>query len=164
MKDLFTKIKEFLDENKVIYKVFTHPEAKTSPIAAGYRAKMLHLPVEEVLKRGAKAMIIRSEGNFYQFVISGAKKFDWKKMKNVLKTKSASLASPDEVSKVSGVEVGAVGPFGNLFDTPIPVFMDESLMDQEEIDFSAGKWDVSIQMRREDYVRIVKPTMVDVSQ
>ena len=39
------------------------------------------------IKTGAKSMIVRSEGRFYNFILSAAKKIDWNKVKTILKTK-----------------------------------------------------------------------------
>ncbi len=107
-------------------------------------------------------MIMRSEGKFSQFVISAAKRIDFRKVKQILGTKSVSLATAEEVEMVTGCKIGSVPPYGNLFN--IPVYVDKSLLENEIIDFNAGRHDTSIQMKCKDYIDIVKPVISDFSE
>ena len=149
----FETIKKKLDSEGVSYKILEHEPVWTSEQAAVVRG---YSP-EEGMKRGAKAMIIRSEGRFYQFVLPGDKKLDFKAIKRILDTESASLATADEVEKVIGCEPGAVPPFGTLFG--IPMYVDKRLLENEEIDFNAGKHEITITMKAEDWVKVVKPVV-----
>ncbi len=107
-------------------------------------------------------MIVRAEGKFYQFVIAAHKRISFKKVKQILKTKSVSLATPEEVNQITNCTPGSVPPFGNLFD--IIVYVDKSLLLNEEIDFNAGRHEVSITMKREDWQKIVNPIIEDFSE
>ena len=154
MPELLEKIKEFLKENDINFTVTTHKPVYTSEEAAAVR--------NVDLKTGAKAMVIRSEGRFYLFVICADRKIDFKKVKQILNSKSVSFATEEEVMKISGCHIGAVPPFGNLFD--LDVYVDNSILSVENINFNAGRNDTSIFMKREDYINIVKPEIVDFSQ
>lgn len=158
-KAVFEKIKKILEENKISYDLLEHEPVRTSQQAAEVRERLRGTPVPELLKRGAKAMIVRSEGNFYQLIISASKKIDFAKVKRILNTSSASLASPEEAQKVTDCVPGSVPPFGNLFN--IPVYVDKSLLENKEIDFNAGELTISIFMKLEDWLKIVKPKIVD---
>lgn len=146
-------IKKFLDDGNVHYECFTHEPVYTSEQAARVR----NAPLES----GAKAMVFRSEGKYLMVVIAGNKKIDFKKVKKIIGCKSLSLASPEEVLKVMGCEVGSVHPFGNL--AGIPVYLDKSL-DSPIINFNAGRHDTSISMSLEDYKKLVNPVVVDVAK
>ena len=87
------------------------------------------------------------------FVLSAAKKVDMKKVKEIIGTKSLSLASPAEVLENCYCEVGSVPPFGDMFG--MEVFVDESITHQETINFNAGKHEKSIQMKSIDYLKVV---------
>ncbi len=150
MKQDFIKIKKFLDENKVNYKVIEHEPVFTSEQAAKVRGMDL--------KMGAKSMIVRSEGKFYDFVLSAAKKIDWNKVKDILKNKSVSLADPAEVLKVINCEIGSVPPFGSLYG--IKLYCDPSLLENEEIEFNAGLHEVSIRMSSKDWLKLANPEVV----
>jgi len=156
--DVLSEIKQLLEKNKINYSLLEHEPVYTSEQAAKIRGR----GVEEGLKRGAKAMIVRAEGKFYQFVIAAHKRISFKKVKQILKTKSVSLATPEEVKQITDCTPGSVPPFGNLFK--IQVYVDKSLLFNEEIDFSAGRHEVSITMKREDWQKIVNPIIEDFSE
>lgn len=141
----FNQIVALLDENKIEFKVFEHAPVRTSEEAARVR----NVPIES----GAKALIIRSKGKFYQFILAADRMLDLNLAKAILKTNSISLASRDEVIEVTDCVPGSVPPFGNLFN--IPVFADPSLA--EVINFNAGLLEKSIQLSLVDWKRVVKP-------
>ena len=156
--DVFETIKNRLDQENILYKVKEHEPVWTSEQAAIVRGHSK----EEGMKRGAKAMVIRSESKFYQFVLPGNKKLDFKKIKAILNTESASLATAEEVERVIGCTPGAVPPCGTLFD--IPTYVDKTLLTNPEIDFNAGKHTISITMKTEDWLKVVKPVTEDFVQ
>ncbi len=156
---LTDKIVAFLKEHHIPFTLEEHEDTPTSAQAANVRSKMLGIPPEEVLKRAAKSMILRSNSRFFQFVLPGNKKIDFKKVKKLLGSASTSLATPDEVLQVTGVQIGGVPPFGNLFN--IPVYLEQSMLANEQLDCNAGSRGVSLTMNVADYVKTVKPIMVD---
>jgi Ala-tRNA(Pro) deacylase len=52
-------------------------------------------------------------------------------------------------------ELGAMPPFGNLYD--MPVFAASSLAEDEEIAFNAGSHRELVKMKYEDFARLVRP-------
>ncbi len=152
----FKAIKQLLDKHNVSYAVMEHEPVHTSEEAAKVRG----YGIKEGMKRGAKAMIMRSSGKFYQFIVPGDKKIDMKKARKALSATSFSLASPEEVKKLSDCVIGSVPPFGNLWD--IPVYADKHL--NATLDFSAGLHEVSMTMSLADWKKIVKPVMGDFSR
>ena len=161
-REVFEKIKQLLDTNKAIYKILEHEPTPTSEKAAEVRERLAGISKEQALKQGAKAMILRSHGKFYQFVLSAEKKIDFNKAKKLLNTDSVSLATPEQVQEITDCVPGAVPPFGNLFN--IQVYVDKSLLQYDDIDFNAGEQTISIFMKKNDWVKIVKPTEVDFSK
>ena len=145
------KIKEFLDKNKVSYKLFEHEPTPTSELASKIRGTPL--------ERGAKAIVLRSKGTFLMCVLPGNRKINYKKVKEIIGSRKLSLATPEEVKKVTGCEIGGVPPFGNLFN--IPLYVDRNLLNNELIDFNAGLKTVSIEMGSEDYIGITKSIVCD---
>lgn len=114
------------------------------------------------MESGAKAMVLRSEGRFVMAVLQASKKIDFSKMKKILKSKSVSFATHDEVKQVTGCIPGGVPPFGNLFN--IPVYADNGLTEIKTMNFNAGLQTVSIQMNVKDWFNVVNPTISDFSQ
>ena len=71
----------------------------------------------------------------------------------------AELASESEFKdRFPECEVGAMPPFGNLYD--MPAYADERLSEDEEIAFNAGSHRELIKLPYEDYERLVQPQIV----
>lgn len=153
-EDPFEKLKKFLDLEKVDYKVFDHEPVKTSEDAARVRNTNLH--------QGAKALVFIGDGKPLMFSVSADRKIDTKKAKSVLHIKDLRMATPEEVEKVTGIKIGAVHPFGNVFN--IPLWIDKSLSDNEIIVFNAGLHTRSIEMKYSDYQRITKASVEEISE
>jgi Ala-tRNA(Pro) deacylase len=103
--EIFEKIKKILDEKGLKYSLKHHEPVYTSQQASEVRG--------DPLKQGAKAMIIRTEKGFFLAVLSSAKKIDSKKLKKVLRVKSTTFASVEEVKSFKLVP-GSVPPFGSV--------------------------------------------------
>lgn len=157
------QIKNLLDEFHYQYKTFEHEEVGTSEEAAAMRP-------EYTLAQGAKALIVRlklkgvppeQEKQFVQIVVPGDAKFDVKKVKQVLNAKDVRFATPEEVGELTdGVKPGGVPPFGMLWQ--LPVYVEKTLLENDEIIFNAGDRRYSIAMKSTDYLSVVKPEVVDV--
>ena len=156
-------IKELLNQNNVNYKTFEHEAVRTSEEAAAIRP-------EYTLAQGAKALIVRikkkgvpkeEEKQFVQMVVPGDAKFDPKKARAELNAKDIRFATEAEVIELTdGVQPGGVPPFGILWG--LPVFVEETLLNNDEIIFNAGDKRYSIAMPSSDYVKVVEPSVVAV--
>lgn len=154
-EEVFLKIEKLLKENNVEFRVMEHEPTRTSEDAAKVREKFIDLSREEILKSGAKAMIVKSKDKYYQLVISAARKIDFKKVKKIIG--NVRFATEEEVEKITDCIPGSVPPFGNLFG--LAVYVDPYLLEQENIDFNAGELTKSIFMNTSDWVKLVKPTV-----
>ena len=151
-------IQDLLKKNSMEFKTFEHEPVRTSEEAGKVRPGYS-------IKHGAKAMILRiksAEGKrFVMIVFPADKKFDNNKIKVVLNAKDIRFASEQEVVEItSGVLPGAVPPFGNLFN--LPVFVDPTLFDNEEIVFNAGDRSFSIAMKSQDLKTLVDPIVASI--
>lgn len=148
-------VRELLDRNRIPYEVSEHAPVYTSEEAARVR----RVP----LKTGVKALILKTEtGNFVVGLIAADRKLELKKLAKIVGVKRLQLASPQEVLKITECEVGSVHPFGNLYG--LPTFLDRSILENEIVNFNAGLHTVSIQMRPEDLLRMIKPVVEDFSE
>ena len=145
------EIKNLLDKNKVYYKIFEHAPTPTSEIASKVRGTPL--------ERGAKALVLRSKGKFLMCVLPGNRKIDFRKVKQIIGSRKLSLATSEEVKKVTNCAIGGVPPFGNLFN--ILVYLDKRLLNNEVVDFNAGLQTVSIEMRPADLVNLTGAVVGD---
>ena len=145
-------LKKLLEESGVTYKVLTHERVFTSQEAADIRG----VP----LSSGVKAMIVKAKDDFLMVLVPGDRKIGLKNLKG--RFGSAKLASPDEVFRITGCEVGSVHPFGQLFG--LRVLMDRHILDSETVNFNAGMHEVSINMSPRDMAEIIKPELGDFAE
>jgi len=149
--DLHQKLINYLDENVVKYQHLEHIEVKTSKEAAQARGTRL--------EQGAKALLMFADSNPILIVMSASQKLDNSAFKSQFSVKDLRMATPAEVQEISGVSIGGVPPFGNLFG--IKVFVDKGLLKNEEIAFNAGTRTRSIIMKSTDFVKLVNPQIGD---
>jgi len=152
--EVFEKIKKLLDENNIEYKTIHHEPVFTSIQAAKVRGTEL--------RQGARALIFSADGKLIQTVTSAQFKVGSRIFKEKYKIKDLVLADKDEIKKATNCKIGAVSPFGNLFN--IPVYVDKSLAENFEIAFNAGTNTDSIKMKYADYIKIVKPEIGEFSE
>jgi putative transcription antitermination factor YqgF len=148
---LYQKIVDLLNKNNIEYREIRHEPVKTSEEAVKVRG----CKPEE----GAKALVFWADKNPIQIIIEGNKKIEKKEFKKQFGFTDLQMVSRDELIKISGVEPGAVPPFGNLFNTPLKIYCNETLLDNEFIEFNAGDHSISIRMNANDWNKLVKPEL-----
>ncbi len=148
------KLKKFLDDNNIKYVSITHSSAFTSQeIAAS-----AHIPGKEL----AKTVVIKIDGKLAMAVIPGSYKIDLHILKEMLGNENIRIASEYEfVDKFPECEIGAMPPFGNLYD--MEVYAAASLAEDEEIAFNAGTHTELIKMSYKDFERLVHPKVIEFS-
>jgi Ala-tRNA(Pro) deacylase len=146
------KIKEFLDSAGVKYIVVSHAPAYTAQeIAAA-----AHIPGREL----AKTVMVKLDGKMAMAVLPASRAVDFDKLKQTAGVGKVELASEDEFrSLFPECEVGAMPPFGNLYE--IPVYAETSLTEDEEIAFNAGSHKELFRMGYKDFEKLVKPKTGD---
>ncbi len=142
------KIKEFLDENGVKYLTISHSPAFT----ANEVAHAAHVSGREI----AKSVIVDADGKMVMAVLPASKRLSFPAAARVVGGTNVRLAHEYEfANRFPGCEVGAMPPFGNLWD--MDVYVDPSLKEDEEIVFNAGTHTELIRMRYADFERLVHP-------
>jgi Ala-tRNA(Pro) deacylase len=148
------KLKEFLNSNKIKYTTISHSPAYT----AQQIAAAAHIPGKEL----AKTVVVKLDGKMAMAVLPASYKIDFALLKKAAKAKKAELASEQEFKDLfPGCEVGAMPPFGNLYE--MDVFVAESLTEDEEIAFNACSHKELIRMGFKDYEKLVQPKVIRFS-
>jgi Ala-tRNA(Pro) deacylase len=149
------KLTSFLDEQKVKYVKISHSPAYTAQEIAA----IAHIAGREL----AKSVIVKLDGELAMAVLPASYRVDFKLLKKASKAKKAELASEEEFrDRFPECELGAMPPFGNLYD--IKVYVAESLTEDDEIAFNAGSHTELIRMSFKDFERLVKPTVMKFSE
>jgi Ala-tRNA(Pro) deacylase len=142
---IFNKIISMLNEKSIEYKHIQHAETFTSEQSAIARGESIEI--------GAKALVLKIDDNFKILVLSAAKKLDSKKVKEYFNAKKIRFASSDELMELTGLVPGSIPPFGNpIFD--IPLFIDESILQNEKVAFNAGSLTNSLILKTTDYTSL----------
>lgn len=146
-----TRLKAFLDEHSVKYVTITHSLAFTALEVA----ESAHIPAREL----AKTVIVKIRGEPKMVVVPAAYRVDLDLLREAFNTSDVELATEREFSELfPDCEVGAMPPFGNLYD--LPVFVAESLTEDEQIAFNAGSHSEVIRLAYKDFEALVQPTLV----
>ena len=143
-------LKEYLDREHVHYDVLPHPEA----FRAAAIAHVLHTPEKEM----AKVVIVKVDKQFVMTVLPASWQVDIHRLRDVFMTDHVRLATEDEFKNLfQDCELGAMPPFGILYG--LPVFVDHSLTEDDEIVFQAGTHSEAIRMRYIDFAALVFPVV-----
>jgi Ala-tRNA(Pro) deacylase len=153
------KIIGILEENKVSFKHVTHEHVVTSEQAAKIRGMDPHT--------GAKALILEARDSkdnkhYIQAVLNGNRRMNYKALKEITGFKKLALAPPERVLELTGLTVGSIPPFGNLWN--MKVYVDENLTKNETIAFSVATHTDSIIMLLKDYLKIVPHQIAKFSE
>jgi Ala-tRNA(Pro) deacylase len=150
----FTKVKSFLDGHEVRYVVISHSKAYT---AQGIAA-VSHISGRFL----AKTVIVKLDGALAMAVLPASYQVDLIALKHGIGVRDAELATEREFKQhFPDCETGAMPPFGNLYG--IPVYVDESLTEDDEIAFNAGSHHELIRMTYTDFDRLVRPEVLHFS-
>ena len=142
------KLKDFLDKNNIQYVTCIHSTAYTSQqIAAS-----AHIPGKDL----AKTVMVKLDEKMVMAVLPASYRVDLEKLKKVAGAQKAALASEEEFKDMfPDCEVGAMPPFGNLYN--MPVYVAKSLAEDDEIAFNAGSHRELIKLDYKDFEQLVKP-------
>lgn len=151
---VYEDIVQLFGEAHVEIEPMEHVKIITSEDAA--RVRGTHL------SEGAKALLLYADEKPIMITVAGDRKLDMKAFKGAYGVKDLRMATPEEVEKVTHTQVGAVPPFGVIFD--IPLYMDESLRGNETVAFSAGLHTKSIRVAQKMYEKVAKPIVGSFSK
>ena len=141
-----------LNENKAQYEILRHPEAVTAQrIAQAEHVKGSHQ---------AKVVIVKSGDQHLMMVLSADRQIDLEKAEKTIGN-AVSLGKEQEFKSLfPDCAIGAMPPFGNLYN--LPTYVDKHLSEQDYIVFEAGTHTDAIKMNYRDYKKIVKPKVADL--
>ncbi len=148
------ELEAHLRENKVPFQLQHHAVAYTAQEVAAAE----HVPGRML----AKVVMVMADGKLAMLVLPAPARVDLEKAAAVLGAKEARLAREEEFAdRFPGCEVGAMPPFGGLYD--LPVYADKSLAEDETIVFEAGTHTDTMSMKYGDYERLANPNVAEVA-
>lgn len=139
--------------------VFRHIEHETIPRTSEEASRVRGTSQED----GVKALILKtSTGKSLLAVIPAHRRIDMKRLKQVMGVKNLSLQSPEEVTALTDCVVGSVPPFGILWN--IECIFDKSLLDKDNVVFSAGTREDSVYTPPSTLISINDGMVADISK
>ncbi len=149
------RIKQYMFHNAVGYSTKSHPIAFT----AQETAAMEHVPGHKL----AKTVLLKADDRLIMAVLPADRTIRLDKLKSAIGCVSLRLAEEKEFTpSFEYCERGAMPPFGRLFG--LPLYCDELLAGEPEIEFNAGTHTILMSMKFEDFRRIESPVMLDFSE
>ncbi len=149
------RLREYLDRHNVRYVVLSHSPAYT----AQEIARAAHIPGQEM----AKTVMVRLDDELVMIVMPAPAKIRFDLLRLASGATRVELArEKDFAGLFPGCELGAMPPFGNLYE--VPVIVDEALAEDEDIFFNAGTHTELIRMKYADFEALVKPTVMRTAE
>jgi Ala-tRNA(Pro) deacylase len=145
----------FLERQGVPYEVVEHEPTQS----AAAEARAAGMPPERV----AKTVVLRDEEGLRLAVIPASERLDLHKVKDELGSGGARLVTEQEMAqRFQGVEVGAVPPFGPMFDAL--ELVDQRLLDHDRILCSGGDHEHAILVDPRDLVQAGAARVADICE
>lgn len=148
------KLKQMLDERNVKYISINHSPAYT----ARETAASTFVPRREF----AKTIIVDLDGEKVMAVVSASRHVDLEALSSLAQASAARLATEDEFrSNFADCEIGAMPPFGSLYD--MRVFVDEMVTEVDDLCFNAGSHEQIIRMDCGAYLQLEQPVIGSIA-
>src|SRR3990170_2194059 len=145
-----TRLKKFLDDYGVGYDVMHHDPAFT---AQELSARM-HISGYEFVK----VVVVKMDGQFALAALPAPLRVNFKQLAHVAGVKKVSLASEEEFQQLfPDCELGAMPPFGNLYN--LPTYVEQDVAGNENIVVNAGTHAEAIRLRYSDFSRLARPRL-----
>jgi len=146
------KLVEYLDRHQIRFTRIDHSSAFTAQEVA----QAAHIPGNEMVK----TVMVFVDDALAMAVLPANFHVDLEHLRELTAARKVTLATePEFKQRFPDCEVGAMPPFGNLWD--IPVYAASALEDNESIAFNAGSHRQVIRLDFADFRRLVQPRVLD---
>jgi Cys-tRNA(Pro)/Cys-tRNA(Cys) deacylase len=126
-------------------------------------AEALDLDPTQILKTLVVELARKEEGRAFVFLmVPGKHSASMKQLARALGAKQANLASERDAERLTGYQVGGIGPFGAR--TPLPVFIALAACDHNTLYFNGGRRGLMLSMTIDDLLAATKAELLDVTQ
>lgn len=143
----------FLERQGVPYEVVEHERTQT----AAAEARAAGMPAADV----AKTVVLRDDDGLRLAVIPASERLDMHKLSQALESRSLRLVTEQEMAdEFNQFEVGAVPPFGSMFDAL--ELVDERLLEHDHILCSGGDHEHAVLVDPRDVVRAGGARVADI--
>lgn len=143
-------LEKYLKDHEVPHQYIDHSTAFTAPEVAA----AAHVSGKQM----AKTVIIKIGSKFIMVVLPASEHINFSALKEMVGS-NVDLAKESEFkSQFPECELGAMPPFGNLYD--MPVYVSNHLSDCDQIVFNAGTHTELVKLAYQDFERLVHPKVI----
>jgi Ala-tRNA(Pro) deacylase len=148
-------VTEFLEREGVPYEVVEHERTQT----AAAEARAAGMPPADV----AKTVVLRDQNGLRLAVIPASERLDMHKLREALGSRGLRLVTEREMTEeFDGFEVGAVPPFGSMFNAL--ELVDERLLEHDRILCSGGDHEHAVLVDPRDVVKAADARVADICE
>ena len=109
-----------------------------------------------------KSLLFKTDDKFSLFLVAGDKKASLKKIKKNIEFNDVSMATAEDVKKITGFTIGGVSPVGHLEN--IDIYIDNSLNRFDFLFAAAGHPNCIFKINFLDLKKITKGTIEDITE
>jgi len=123
-------LEEYLNKNKISFKIYRHPEIFTVSQAISNPV------IKKIPGLRTKSLFLKDDENrYYLITLPGSKRLNTKFLKKHLEIKSLNFASPEELWKELGIKPGSVSMFCVINSRDVCLILDKEVYESEEAGF-----------------------------
>lgn len=139
-------LQSFLNQKQVTYDLIPHKHTGSSMETA----EAAHVSGNSL----AKAVVLRDDERYIMVVIQSSEHVDLAELKRQV-GHAFEMATETELGKVfTDCSLGAVPPVGAAWG--VDVYLDECLLDQDQVFFEAGDHEDLVRVTRDDFMRLME--------
>ena len=156
--EMSTRAVTYLKKSKIPFEIVQYDHQEKG---AAYAAAAVGFPLAQTVKT---LVVEPGEGacNCCLALVPGHRELDLKKMAGVLGVKRTVMADIAAAQRLTGYLVGGISPFGTR--QPLPVVMEESLLQFDVLLINAGQRGTMLKMRPADIVRGLNCKMASIAR
>ncbi|HEY7348662.1 MAG TPA: YbaK/EbsC family protein [Ktedonobacterales bacterium] len=146
------RLEDYLHKQQVPFQVQQHPRVFTAQDVAATE----HIPGKLV----AKVVIVFADNKMIMLALPAPYRVNFAHLSQSLGASNVRLADEIELGAAfPDCEVGAMPPFGNLYN--LPVYVEKRLAEDDTIVFPLGTHTETMRLKYTDFERLVNPTLAE---
>ena len=156
--DIHERLRALLDSQGAVYRVLEHePEGHTEVIS-----RMRGNRIQQAIKSIVVQVRLNKKENIYCLAnVPGDCRVDLDGIKAHFNASSIGIAGREKAEQLTGCVIGSIPPFS--FNDGLILLADPLIRENEEVVFNAGRLDLSIFMKMDDYFRVAQPQVVSIA-
>jgi len=155
--DAYERLIAYLDAANARYRLIDHPPEGRTELASALRG--------HELAHAAKCLVImvkvgKKQTHYVLAVVSGDARLDMAAVKALRSGTRVAFATTEKAEELAGCASGTILPFS--FHPQLELIVDPRLLTVTELFFNAGRFDRSIALSTQDYVRLAAPRVAPI--